>query len=445
MQLLPNGKQQFVDQNGAPLAGGMVYFYAPGTNNFVNTYQDAAGTIPNQNPVLLDSNGQAVIWGAGTFRQVVQNASGLTVWDQVVRSAGVPDDSSVTPSKLNLIVQNGTATDTQNIQMVRVANYSGGTYGYVNSALRVRTDVSSGANAFESAAAHILNNGSTSKTSENFAELAQANKTASNSGGTWGRVTEVHEQVATNNPSTPTIGHEIDVYANGTDNLLQRVALGIFTKAQTPGGVACQTGYGINLASVASDTHPGNFGIGIGFGRYGSQTQFNYGIDFTYATFPTGGVPINMVGGQFIAFSPSRNLGYNNGALQYVAGSGTVLQILDNGNVQNANNSYGGISDRRLKSNIKTVEDARTPMRKLRVTEYDIEGRHQFGLIAQEVKRVFPHLIEKIRRGKKSFMALNYMGLLPWTIRYAQQIDEEVQELKHQVAELRAALAERGN
>jgi hypothetical protein len=28
MQLLPNAKLQFVDQNGAPLAGGSVYYYA---------------------------------------------------------------------------------------------------------------------------------------------------------------------------------------------------------------------------------------------------------------------------------------------------------------------------------------------------------------------------------------------------------------------------------
>ena len=30
--LLPNGKQLFTDSNGAPLAGGSVYFYIPGTS-----------------------------------------------------------------------------------------------------------------------------------------------------------------------------------------------------------------------------------------------------------------------------------------------------------------------------------------------------------------------------------------------------------------------------
>jgi hypothetical protein len=87
MQILPNGKCQFFDSNGTPLASGQVSFYAPGTTNPATTYQDQAGTIPNSNPIMLDSNGQAVIWGTGSYRQIVQNSSGTTLWDQVV-SAG---------------------------------------------------------------------------------------------------------------------------------------------------------------------------------------------------------------------------------------------------------------------------------------------------------------------------------------------------------------------
>jgi hypothetical protein len=62
MQFLPNGKCQFIDQNGAPLVNGSVSFYAPGTTNPLPTYQDSAGTIQNTNPIQLDSRGQAIIW-----------------------------------------------------------------------------------------------------------------------------------------------------------------------------------------------------------------------------------------------------------------------------------------------------------------------------------------------------------------------------------------------
>lgn len=89
MQLLANGKQQFLDQSGAPLAGGLVYHYAPGTTSPVTTYKDSAGQSANTNPIQLDSRGQAVIWGVGTFRQVVTDAVGTLIWDQTVSAPDV--------------------------------------------------------------------------------------------------------------------------------------------------------------------------------------------------------------------------------------------------------------------------------------------------------------------------------------------------------------------
>jgi hypothetical protein len=82
--LLPNGKQQFIDILGRPLVGGQVFFYAPGTETKKDTYQDQAQTTPNTNPVVLDARGQATIWGTGSYRQVVKDRFGITVWDQVI-------------------------------------------------------------------------------------------------------------------------------------------------------------------------------------------------------------------------------------------------------------------------------------------------------------------------------------------------------------------------
>lgn len=84
MQLLPNGKQQFVDQNGAPLANGSVYYYFTDTSAYKATYKDQAALATNTNPVLLDSSGQAVIWGSGNYRQVVKDSSGVVIWDQFI-------------------------------------------------------------------------------------------------------------------------------------------------------------------------------------------------------------------------------------------------------------------------------------------------------------------------------------------------------------------------
>ena len=80
--LIPNAKQQFLDSNGKPLAGGKVYYYIPSTTTFKNTYQDIALTILNTNPIILDSAGECIAWGAGAFRQVVTDVNGNLIWDQ---------------------------------------------------------------------------------------------------------------------------------------------------------------------------------------------------------------------------------------------------------------------------------------------------------------------------------------------------------------------------
>lgn len=79
--LLPNARQQFVDLNCKPLVGGFVYFYVAGTLIPKDTWQDPAQTNLNTNPVVLDSRGQASIYGVGTYRQILTDARGNTIWD----------------------------------------------------------------------------------------------------------------------------------------------------------------------------------------------------------------------------------------------------------------------------------------------------------------------------------------------------------------------------
>ncbi|MGX5885238.1 hypothetical protein MJ546_33925, partial [Burkholderia gladioli] len=90
--ILPNGKTQFIDQNGRPLVGGKVFFYEPNTETFKDTFTDSSMTTPNSNPVILDGKGQATIWGSGTYRQVVYDRLNVVVWDQIVSSSTSADD-----------------------------------------------------------------------------------------------------------------------------------------------------------------------------------------------------------------------------------------------------------------------------------------------------------------------------------------------------------------
>lgn len=79
--LLPNGLQQFTDNNGVPLSTGAVCFYQPGTTTPKTTWADPNETTANTSPcVTLDSAGRATIYGAGQYTETVLDSLGNTIW-----------------------------------------------------------------------------------------------------------------------------------------------------------------------------------------------------------------------------------------------------------------------------------------------------------------------------------------------------------------------------
>jgi len=80
---VPPAKQTFVDINGEPLVGGTIGMYVPGTLTPKDTWQDAGQTVLNANPIVLDSRGQAMIFGTGQYRQILKDISGNLIWDEV--------------------------------------------------------------------------------------------------------------------------------------------------------------------------------------------------------------------------------------------------------------------------------------------------------------------------------------------------------------------------
>lgn len=75
---------QFLDNNGNPLSGGLLYTYAAGSTTPQTTYTSASGTTPNANPVVLDSAGRVPeeIWlDAGvSYKLVLRTSAGVLVW-----------------------------------------------------------------------------------------------------------------------------------------------------------------------------------------------------------------------------------------------------------------------------------------------------------------------------------------------------------------------------
>jgi len=59
VNLSPVGNsQQFFDNNGIPLSGGLIYTYQAGSSTPLATYTDVNGTTANANPIVLDSSGR---------------------------------------------------------------------------------------------------------------------------------------------------------------------------------------------------------------------------------------------------------------------------------------------------------------------------------------------------------------------------------------------------
>jgi hypothetical protein len=74
---------QFFDNNGNPLAGGLIYTYAAGTTTPAATYTTYTGGTANANPIVLDSAGRtpAQIWltSGSSYKFVLQTSLAVTI------------------------------------------------------------------------------------------------------------------------------------------------------------------------------------------------------------------------------------------------------------------------------------------------------------------------------------------------------------------------------
>lgn len=120
--IVPPAVSQFTDSNGVPLAGGSLGFFAPGTTTLKATFSDSALLNQNPNPLTLDSAGRAIVWGNGLYRQVLKDANGNTIWDQVTSAGG---SSGGGTTSTNFVFVGGTSTGSANAQSVAALNPTG--------------------------------------------------------------------------------------------------------------------------------------------------------------------------------------------------------------------------------------------------------------------------------------------------------------------------------
>ena len=120
--------------------------------------------------------------------------------------------------------------------------------------------------------------------------------------------------------------------------------------------------------------------------------------------------------------------------------------VFTNGNVQNTNNSYAGISDIKLKENIVDASSQWNDLKALQVRNYNFkEGQThtQIGLVAQEVELVSPGLVtESPDRDEEGndlgtvTKSVNYSVLYMKAVKALQEAITKIETLEAKVAAL---------
>jgi hypothetical protein len=122
--------------------------------------------------------------------------------------------------------------------------------------------------------------------------------------------------------------------------------------------------------------------------------------------------------------------------------TGTVsCRIYTNGNIINTNNSYGQISDIKLKENIVDATPKLEKLNQVRVVNFNFIGdqQKQLGVVAQELEQVFPSMVdESPDRDEEG----NDLGTVTKSVKYSvfvPMLIKAIQELNAKFEEYKAA------
>lgn len=132
-----------------------------------------------------------------------------------------------------------------------------------------------------------------------------------------------------------------------------------------------------------------------------------------------------------------------------LTGGTECIRIYTNGNIQNTNNSYGALSDIKLKENIVDANSQWDDIKGIQVRNYNFkqgQTHTQIGVIAQEIEQVSPGLVTETPDRDASGVDLgtvtksvNYSVLYMKAIKALQEAMERIETLEAKVAALEAA------
>ena len=207
----------------------------------------------------------------------------------------------------------------------------------------------------------------------------------------------------------------IQFYTNGAGsaNERMRITSGGWTK------ISNNATYG----STASNTHEINSGDANWTLEINNRNAAPYGLHIAY---------------------PSASPNGNDNWFIYADDSTTLrFGVKSNGNVVNSNNSYGPISDIKLKENIVDTTPKLEDLLKVRIVNYNLiadPDLKQIGVIAQELEQIFPGLVDEHqdidRQGNDlgtTTKSVKMSVFVPMLIKAMQEQQIQIQNLQEQI------------
>jgi len=119
------------------------------------------------------------------------------------------------------------------------------------------------------------------------------------------------------------------------------------------------------------------------------------------------------------------------------------IKIFGNGNLQNANNSYGAISDVKLKENIVDASPKLADLMQVKVRNYNLIGdtTKQLGVVAQELETVFPAMVDETfdRDTENNILetktkSVKYSVFVPMLIKAMQEQQAMIESLRQRLS-----------
>jgi len=179
-------------------------------------------------------------------------------------------------------------------------------------------------------------------------------------------------------------------YTPGVTNRLTITTGGIVGVATSSPNTAFQ----MTVAGSGFVTTRVNFGDAAGYSDGSSIVCGSDGVN-----------PTSWVNNANFKFASNRQgcvVAINPGGYTYEGGSGTgtrTFAVNSNGNVQNTNNSYGSLSDAKLKENIADATPKLESLMRVKIRNFNLIADEaktkQIGVVAQELEEIFPSMIEE--------------------------------------------------